>query len=268
MKFKERLLIFLKSFNPDAHGDLAAKLSLWDAVKQFFFVFLLLFTVMLLLFIPAAFLDVSKLQSAISSFESFQLDGNVTASAPFVLVDSPKVGVDLSANASLRDEKVLFTSAGVEWKQWYFFGHARQPWDSLRDVTGMSSGAIAAAFLFLAPSMAFWLGVVLLLKYLFIVFVFGLLAWLVPRFWRTILPFGIALKLSLFASAVMLLVEMLVLPFTSIVWIPFLLYVLLLAVSVAIVGQRDFAGEEKRGKEKGGKGERKRPRPDLEIWKE
>jgi hypothetical protein len=126
--------MILKCLNPGTYAQLCAELSLWKSVKQFLFAFLIIFTMMLVLFVPAVFFAAPKLASTMSSFTAFSLGGNFSADARVVVLADPRVVIDLRQNATLNDEKLLFSRQGIEWKQWYFFGTAERSWEDRKSV--------------------------------------------------------------------------------------------------------------------------------------
>ncbi len=248
MKFTERLVTFLKTLNPDAYGKLASELSLLETWKQFFFNYLLIFVIMLFLFVPAVLFGASTLQEQLASFDEFELDGNFSASRPIVLMDGPDIVVDLSENRTIKGEEILFTEDGIQWKRFLLFGKAEKSWDEVKDLTDTSDAALFALLLFVAPSLAFWVGILYLAIYLITIIIFGVVAYLVPKIWRHKLSFKNALKLSIFASTVMMLIELWLLPFYRNWWLPFLIYLVFLAIGIALVGDRELSGEGRKKK--------------------
>ena len=238
MKVSQRLRIFLKTLNPDAYTKLCDEFSVIDATKQFFFTFGLLFLVMLLLFIPAILVGAPKLTAAMESFDSFSIAGNFSAAQPITLLRAPLVVVNLSENATLSKETLLFTSKDIQWKRFYLFGHASKSWDALNDAKKYSEQEYTVLLFFLVPSLAFWLAAFLLVKDVLLILVFSLLACLLPRLWRFKIGLADTLKVALFSSSIMLLIEMVLFPFIRILWLPALLFVLFLVVGIALVGDR------------------------------
>ncbi len=261
MTLKRRLGLFLKTLNPDKYPDLCEQLSLPAAFGQFLFSFLLLFLLMAVLFIPGMFIQASKLQQAVGSFDELSLGGNFSASAPVTLLAKPLIVVDLRENASIGKAVVLLTKEGVSWKQWYFFGNESRPWSELTDAKAFSGGAYLLLGLFFLPALAFWAGVFLLIQYLALIVFFSLLALLIARLFRLHLAYTDSLKISLFSSIAMMFVEMTLFPFYLLFWLPFLLYLVSLVIGIALVGERDLKHEKGKGKHgKDAKGSH------LEIW--
>jgi hypothetical protein len=244
VRTSQRLLLIFKCLNPGTYAQLCAELSLWKSVKQFLFAFLIIFAMLLVLFVPAVFFAAPKLASTMSSFTTFSLGGNFSADGPVVILGDPRVVINLRPNVSLSDENLLFSRQGIEWKRWYFFGTAERSWESLRDATKLSSGFYAHVLLFLAPSIAFWLGIFFLVKYLLLSLLFGGLAFLVPMVWRHRISFANALKIALFAATASMLFEMLLLPFVRLPLIWFGLFLALLFIGVVLVGERELSNEE------------------------
>ncbi len=257
MKFIERLGMLFKTLNPDAYDKLCREFSLLGAWKQFFFNYSILFALMLLLFVPAVLLGAAGLQAKLAGFDAFTLGGNFSASEPVVLLRTPDIVVDLTGDAAMTNEEVLFTKEGVSWKPWLLFGETSRTWDEISDLTGASRGALFLFLLFLAPSLAFWAGTLFLVGYLLIAIVASIFAFTLPRVWRHKVPYATALKLCLFAATVMMAVELLLLPFYRNWWLPVLLYVVFLAIGIALVGDRELSG---------GKGKDAKKGRQHEIW--
>jgi len=248
MKFTGRLVALLKTLNPNAYDKLCKNFSLLDAWKQFFFNYSILFALMLLLFVPAVLFGASGLQEKLASFDTFTVNGNVSAGEPVVLLRAPDIVVDLTDDASMTNERVLFTKQGVSWKEWLLFGQTSKTWDELTDLTSASQDTLFLVLLFLVPSFAFWAGVLFLICYFSIVLVASVFAFLLPRVWRHKITYVTSLKLCLFAATIMMAVELLLLPFYRNWWLPVLLYVVFLAIGIALVGDRELSSERKDGK--------------------
>lgn len=243
MQARQRLVLFLKTLNPDSYSKLCEEMRLGDALKQFLFTFSFLFFIMLLLFIPSVFVGAPRLAEQMGSFEKFSLGGEFEASEPITILNDPLVEVDLSENATLEDETLLFTERGIEWRTWYFFGRSAKSWDELKDAKGYSEDAYTAVLIFLIPSLAFWLGLVLLLEAFALALLFTILAYLLPRIWRLRISSADAFKVTLFSSSIMLLVQAILFPFVRVVWVPILIFAAFVAVGAFLVGDRDLSDD-------------------------
>lgn len=235
-----RLVLFLRTLNPGTYPKLCEEMPLGDAIKQFFFTFLLFLCVMSLLFFPAVMIGAPRFHASLGSFSSFSLDANISGEEPVTLVRNPYVVADLGPNATMGSATILLTKTGIEWKKYYLFGHSAATWDELRDARDYSDNSYSLLFLFLIPSIVFWVGLLLLVKNLLLVFVFCLLAFLVPRLWSFSISFANTCKVALYAASLMMLVEMTLFPFVRILWLPLLLYILFLIVGIVLVGERDL----------------------------
>jgi cellulose synthase/poly-beta-1,6-N-acetylglucosamine synthase-like glycosyltransferase len=96
----------------------------------------------------------------------------------------------------------FFSTEGVAWKSYYFFGKSFVPWSDIKDLSDSESSTLFLLLLFLAPSIAFWIGITFLLFYIALILIFSVLAFLVPRIWRHTISYNHALKLCLFAATV------------------------------------------------------------------
>jgi len=246
MRFTQRIVTLLKSLNPDSYAKLCSEMKLGDVIKQFLFTYIILFALMLILLVSAAFVGAPALQQKLASFDSFTLGGNFSASAPVTLLTHPKVTINLQENATLDGSTVAFTKQGISWKRWLLFGSASRPWSSLTDVKTAGNGVYLALLVFLVPSIAFWAGLGFFALSAILVLLFGLLAWLVPRLWRVRLSVANAYKIAIFASTVMMAVQLLLFPFWRSWWLGPLLYALFLAIGVALVGEREYALHERK----------------------
>lgn len=245
MALGERLTTLLQTLNPDAYTKLCAQLRLRDTIKQFFFNFFAIFILMLLLLIPGVLIGAPQLEQRMHTFQDSWIDGNFTAAEPIVLISDPKIIVDLSENATLGKEKLLITQGGVEWKRYYFFGKTTREWTDIQNVKDISSGFYTAIILFLAPSIAFWFGIVFILKYLIMAFIFGTLAFFIPKLWRHAISYNNAIKVALYSTTAMMLIEMILFPFYRISWLPIALFFIFLVIGITLVGDRDITPTKK-----------------------
>ncbi len=247
MKLTQRLLFAAKTLNPDQYEGLCRDLTLRQTWSQFLFTFGLLFLVAILLSIPAAFLEVPKLQGRLSSFDTLELGGNYSSTQPITLLAHPHIIADLRDEPDLSSGSVILTRQGITGR--WLFSPLSGTWEERRDLAGASRGLLLSLLLFLAPSILFWLGLVTLLGTLAFVLLFGFLGGVVPRVWRHLLPFSTALKVSLFSSTP-LLIAWLLLPFRWGWWLGPLLFLLFFAIGLALVGEREYAVEERPRKQR------------------
>lgn len=245
MSLGQRLSVLLQTLNPDAYSKLCAQMRLRDAFKQFFFNFIAIFILMLLLLIPGVLIGAPQLEQRIHTFQDSWIDGNFSATEPITLISDPKIIVDLSQNATLGNEKLLITTAGLEWKRYYFFGKTTKEWTNLRNVRDIPSGFYIAIILFLAPSIAFWFGILFIIKYLCMALLFGTLGFFIPKLWRHVLSFDNAIKVALYSTTVMMLIEMILFPFYRISWLPIALFFIFLIIGITLVGDRDITATKK-----------------------
>jgi len=258
MALGRRFLLYLKSLNPDSYSQLCEDMSVSSVFGQFFFTFFLIFLMMFALFIPAAIIGSEEFHARLAGFDQFTLGGNFSSPNPVTLVDNPLIVADLDGNATFDGEKLLLTKEGITWKTFYWFGESSLPWSELNDFKALPPNGVTALFVFFAPAFAFWGGLLLLAKYLFLIAFVSILGFFLPRFFKFVVSFSQTLKIALFSSAIMMSVEMLLFPFYRNFWLPLALFVCFFVIGLILVGERDLS--ESLGPH------HKKKQPPKEVW--
>ncbi|RME32181.1 hypothetical protein D6789_00400 [Candidatus Woesearchaeota archaeon] len=237
MRLTDRFTMILRALNPDTYPRLCAELSVKQALVQAAFTFLVFVILMAVLFIPAAVAGAHTLTERLGAFKEFKLGGEYAADR-ITLMQSPLIVIDLSANATLTDERVLITNEGVLWR-YLPLGESLLPWSDL-DARNPPPGLFTALFIFLLPSIIVWTALFHLVKYVVLIALFALLATLIPHAFRFKLSPVNAVKIALFSSTVLML-ELPLFPFWRHGIITLGVYTLFVALGVLLVGDRKIA---------------------------
>ncbi|MFH1401203.1 MAG: DUF1189 family protein [Nanoarchaeota archaeon] len=238
----------LKTLYPDAYPGLL-ELPLRLAIGYFFRVLLLGVFIMLVVAVPVIFLSGATLQSHLASFDEFSVDANVSASRPIVLLDHPSIVIALDKNMS--DERVLINKEGIFYKKFGFFGVDAFRFDTLKDVPASASDLsrvlVALAFLLL-PSLVVFVFSWFTVKYVATVVVLALLAWVLVRLFKYRLPLVSLLKVGLYATTFVILLEVAIFPLWRLSWWPILVYVLFFVLVVALNAEPKGHAKPKKAK--------------------
>jgi len=240
MSLKNSLFRLLKGFVPSSYKDLAQD-SMKTITKQFFFNFFIALFIMILVFIPAIIQYSGYLDSQLASFDKINISVDLQAKNPIVLSEHPLVVADVNKNdTSLGNENLLITNDVLAWKKFYYFGHSEKSWDSLSNLS-LSQKEIIYLLALALPSLLFWVSVFFLLKYFIIILLATIFAYVFSSIKNNDLNLVNSLKISIVASTVMVVSEMIFFPYLKIFWISLGLFVLFLAIGVFLISDKDLS---------------------------
>ncbi len=217
----------LQSFNPYAYPHLTEKRF---SFAMRYFCVLLFFTLIatFILLIPALFMIPQYAQSRAANFDTLALQLDMHFTTPFVIAADPLIVAD--TNTSMRDATILLSNDALYYKSFILFGkEQRIPLDKTLDLKNDPSLAqsVGMVFFLLSPALFFWAFVFLSIYYWIMIaltFIIGLLLVWILRF--SIRPSRI-FKVALYASTIMILIQLLLFPFYRLFYIPLIAYWLL-----------------------------------------
>jgi len=173
MKIPEFLREIIWSFYPPRYRQLADK-HFHKSLRYMSKILLIVFLITAILFIPKLATLRGTVESELSKFQTFKLEGNVSQSSTITIpVHNPWVVVDLNNDYTLTKEFLVIDKTTIQYR---FLTVKKIQRDQLKDVSSNRasvSGFFTSLILLLAPGIALVLYIRLWLKYLLLILVFG-----------------------------------------------------------------------------------------------
>ena len=243
---KEYFYTIFKSLNPESYSELVGK-SMGDAIKYFFFITTFSILMMFILFIPGIINFQSSMESKFSNFDSMTVNYSFQLKQPFNLLDDPLIKV-ADDNYSMSNERVLITDEAIFYKQFLFFGKpvefpVEKDFDIAKSVIAKSN--LNKFLVFLLPSLFFWT-FIFSFTYFFCVIIFTYMIALVASYaLRLEINWASLMKCTIYAATVMISVQLMLMPFVRIFFIPLAAYWILLVLILLLFRNAPKAASSK-----------------------
>lgn len=228
MALKDIFYTMFKSLNPESYDELTSR-PISDSIKYFFFITFVSLLIMFVLLIPALYSLPGYWNDKINNFETLDVNFSFQLKQPFYLLEDPAVKVEQSGS-NLTDARILLTEDGIFYKSMIFFGNKKViPLNEAYDLAEKRPD-MSRLMLFLLPSLVFWSMVFFAIYFVIIIMVSillsGLIAWSLGS---RVHPSKIV-KIGIYASTILVLVQLLLMPFFRTLFIPIIAYWILLLI--------------------------------------
>lgn len=228
MALKELFYTIFKSLNPESYDELTHR-PLSDSIKYFFFITFVSLLIMFVLLIPAFYSFPGYWNDKVANFEELDINFSFQLKQPFYLLDDPTIRVEQSGS-NLTDARVLLTEDGIFYKSMIFFGNKKViPLHETYSLADEQPNVSRLTF-FILPSLVFWSMVFFTIYFIVIIIISillsGVIAWLLGS---RIHPSKVV-RIGLYASTILVLLQLLLIPFLRTMFIPIIVYWLLLLI--------------------------------------
>lgn len=228
MAFKELFYTIFKSLNPESYDELTHR-QLSDSIKYFFFITFLSLMLAFILLLPALYSMPGYWNDKVSNFEELNINFSFQLKDSFYLLDDPAIRVE-QTGSNLTGARVLITEDGIFYKSFIFFGQKKViPLHDAYDLAGQQP-TFSKLLFFIIPAIIFWAMVFFTLYFIVVVLISVLLANIIAWSLGSRIRFSTVLKIGLYASTILVLLQLLLLPFLRTVFIPLIAYWLLLLI--------------------------------------
>lgn len=215
-------------------------------------VVLVSFIIMCLLFLPALLKLPGFLSNEFSKFDEFSINGTVSLREPIVIVEKrPFVEIKEQGNESDLRGKMLITKTDLYFKPFFKTKHV-----NLKEYQDLTSKTpeIASLMIFLAvlalPAVLVISYFLFVVKYLIIILIGAVLAFMIARIARHYIKFIDVLKVAMYGSTLMIILDMLRIPFwTNLYYIQYLAFAFYLFMGVKGLGHKEGEKKRRRGAE-------------------
>jgi len=228
MAIKDLFYTIFKSLNPEAYGELTQR-PLSDSIKYFFFITFISLLIMFVLLIPAFYSFPGYWNDKVNNFEKLDVNFSFQLKQPFYLLDDPAIRVEQSGS-NLTDARILLTEDGIFYKSMIFFGNKKVI--PLHETYSLSDERpnVSRLTFFVLPSLIFWSMVFFTIYFIVIIIISillsGAIAW---SFGSRIHPTKV-IRIGLYASTILVLLQLLLIPFLRTMFIPIIVYWILLLI--------------------------------------
>jgi hypothetical protein len=228
MALKELFYTIFKSLNPESYDELTSR-PLSDSIKYFFFITFVSLLIMFFLLIPAFYSFPGYWNDKISNFDELNVNFSFQLKQPFYLLDDPAIKVEQSGS-NLTDARMLITEDGIFYKSLIFFGNKKViPLSDTYNLAGERPNVSRLIF-FMLPSLLFWSMVFFTIYFIAIIIISILLSGIISRALGSRVHPSKVVKIGLYASTILVLLQLLLIPFLRTLFIPIIAYWILLLI--------------------------------------
>ncbi|MBD3310100.1 DUF1189 domain-containing protein [Candidatus Woesearchaeota archaeon] len=257
MGWKDFFMTIIRSLYPDSYKELSEN-RFTHALRYFPLALLLFFAVMCLMYIPAVAGLPGLLDEEFSKIEllKFTVEHDIPE-ALMIPKEDPFIIVDTSGeHTELDEESVLVTSGKIQYKPLVSVQEIKTSSEiDATEYKGNVVDLITVIFIFMIPSLMILMYLIFFVKFAAIIIITALIAFVIARIAKNEITFKRLLIVAVYASTIMMLVEVLAKPLGIGKWlitvpigmgidliiVPIALYVIYLIIGTAIVGQREIS---------------------------
>ncbi len=225
--------------------------SMMDAIKYFFFVFIMGLVLMCVFSIPFLFRMPSQIGNKMDSFENFNIDLNITTKEPLTLTKQPLVIIDKNRE-NLSTEFGLFTNEKFIYKKYLFFGKTeikgKHDYNIAEDKEKLiKMGSVL--FIILIPSVLLVISLFFLTKFMFFIFLFSAIAFFIIHLLKYKLSLKKIIKIAMYSSTPTILLDFMLFPYIRLGLYSLIPFLILFILALFTVSERQFHIKHKSGKD-------------------
>lgn len=258
MTFKDMFYTLFKTFNPDSYKELT-EYPFSKAMKYFGFILFWSLIIMSLLFIPSLLAFPKFWQSTTTHFDNLALNYDVSVKNSFNILNDPLIKISKD-KVNMTDERLLVTEEALYYKQFFFFGKTQTiPIDKQTNLLESNLQVSVGLFiLFIIPALLFWSFVFFALYFWIIIFITFLIGLIMNKIFKLNHPASNIIRITVYSSTILVLLQLILMPFFRLVFIPIIAYWILFLIVLLITKQ-----EEKKKNKREDKIYSKREREDI-----
>ena len=221
---KGYILEAVASLNPRKYGALSA-LGFRHGIRYIAVILLLLFIAMSIISLPKVSRFPGEIRAELDKFEQFDIDVQQSMTGPALFLGKdPQVVIDTTGQVSeMTSEKLLITNEFLSYRP---YGRVRQinvtELKMLTNNKDQISNLLTWVLILIIPSVLLASYVLFFIKYIVLILIMTLIVFTVNRMMKKDKGLRKSFMVSLYASTIMMLIEILFLPFDSSILLPFL----------------------------------------------
>jgi len=225
MDLKSKFYTIFKALNPYNYKELAEN-KFSQVFKYYLFIILVSVIIMSLMFIPFLYYTGSYITESVSHFDNLTVKSDFALKESFNILSDPVIRFE-STNKNMTNEMVLITPELVSYKRYLLFGAERSiPLTQSLDLVHSERARIlvSVGIFFLLPSLFFWALIFSIIYFAVIILVTYLLALIITGLLRMNLSILKLLKLCIYSATIFIVLQLLLMPFFRIFWLPLTAY--------------------------------------------
>jgi hypothetical protein len=176
-----------------------------------------------LVFVPKLFLLKDNIESELSKFETFKISGDVKQTDRVSIPKTnPWVVVDLNSNVTLAKELFVVDSKTVQYRFLNIKSIPREQLTNVAEYKAPASRFFTSVLLLMLPGIALILYIRMWLKYFLLVFVAGIVFFIIMELSKFRLKWVQMMNIAAHALTIVILIEVVSAPFTTVYLLPVL----------------------------------------------
>ncbi|MFH1174020.1 MAG: DUF1189 family protein [archaeon] len=257
MHIKEFLQLVFQSLLLHKYKELVQK-QFRHAVQFFFLIIIFGILIMCLLLIPKIIFFQESIGNSLGQFDSLKITLDVRADHPVKLMDHPTIVLDYN-KSKLTNEDVLITEQFIYYKTHPLLKtkaiNFTADYDVLQHKEAVQKNMLLL-FMLILPAVLVIIFAISIIKYIVLMLVLTILAWIIARIRQSGLKFATILKVSTFTLTIPVIFDIVLLPYLRIWWLSPALYVLFFSLALLTLSEKSFS--EMKHKDLFRKGKKKR----------
>jgi hypothetical protein len=231
MDLKSLFYTIFKTLNPNNHQSLSeTKFS--TVLKYYFFIIFFSVILMSLLFIPRIYSANTNLDVGVKNFDNLNLSYDFSIKTSFNILSDPVIKFD-SVKSNSTSEAVVITPENIYYKRFLFFGQYKivSLEKNIDIVTSESArNFISMGLIFILPALFFWSIIVSIIYFSVVILVTYLVVITLASMLRINVSLLRLLKMCIYSSTLFIILQLVLMPFFSILMLPLILYWLLVVI--------------------------------------
>ncbi|MBL7050966.1 DUF1189 family protein [Candidatus Woesearchaeota archaeon] len=227
LNLKNNLLFLIlkrvyNSANPAEFEKLTHK-SIAKAFKHTLFILFVCFIIMSILALPKIISISSDIQNKFSHFDKLTLSIEAEMNSPLIFTEkNPQIIIDTNNQLNMSKEKLIITKEHIYYKPYNTLKKINtSEFKNLLENKEKASNLLTFLIILALPSILITSYLLYAIKYLFIAIVFTLIGFIIARLKINPIKFKQILKVSLYSTTSMILIEVISVPFSTTYLFPF-----------------------------------------------
>lgn len=236
MNFKPLFYTLFKSLNPYNYKELIEN-KFSQIIKYCFFILFFAIFLTFILLIPAIYSTNEYISQGTSHFDNIILRSDVSVKDSFNILNTPLIRFENNTN-NITDEFLLITPETISYKSYLFFGSQKDI--TLKQDVDLASNerakkAIGLIFFFMLPSLLFWSIIFSMIYFTIIIFLTLIVMLMISGILRINIGISRLLKVCMYSSTVLILLQLLLMPFFKVFALPLAIYWILILVVLFVL---------------------------------
>jgi hypothetical protein len=233
MELKALFYTIFKSLNPESHKELHEH-KLGFAIKYFFFVLILFIFIMFILLIPSFVSINAFIENKTANFDKMDVNFSFSLKQSFNVLNDPLIRVDNQSNMS--NEALLITQDGIYYRP--IFSKPRLiPFDAGVDVrtNSLLKNTLSTMIWFMLPSLLLWSILFFAIYFIILILITYILALVFAWVFRIGVGWPRLLKSSIYASTILIGLQLVLMPYYRTIIIPVAAYWILMIIIILLL---------------------------------